>query len=85
MTMPDTLQAAREDGRREQDQVVRACIGCGAGITGCFGFCIARDVVAGVRPRELCGRCVFRAERDMEWFEGLVNINSLLNVRPPKE
>lgn len=43
----------------------RKCIGVGCGrvLQGCFGFVLARDVVAYIEgrraetPRELCGRC----------------------------
>jgi hypothetical protein len=36
---------------------------CGAEITACMGFSLARDIVNDRRPvRELCGRCVERPD-----------------------
>jgi hypothetical protein len=48
---------------RPDKSMVRYCIGCDAEIGECFGFGIARDILAvqdGTRklfPRELCGIC----------------------------
>jgi hypothetical protein len=57
--MPDTLQAAREDGRREQDRVIQ---------------CAEPPCQYPATCRTMIGKCA--AAHD---------INSLLNVRPPKE
>lgn len=37
----------------------RACLRCGALISACMGFSLARDWVSGRIPiREMCGKCV---------------------------
>ncbi len=41
----------------------RTCCSCSASIQACMGFVLARDIIDGRRPRELCGGCVEDWER----------------------
>lgn len=56
---------------------LRYCAHCGRPIHGCFGFVLARDWIASTdgqrpaRPRELCGKCVFLFENNLEALEHL--------------
>ena len=51
----------------------RQCVRCGAEITACMGFVLARDVVDERRqPRELCGRCgLLLAVKG--WYETIID------------
>jgi hypothetical protein len=53
--MADASQLGTDGHKRERP---RQCLRCGAEITACFGFSLARDIVSGRRPvREHCGKC----------------------------
>lgn len=51
----------------------RYCYSCKKEITNCMGFVIVRDLLEyennkKIKIRELCGKCVFIKEKDLEEF-----------------
>ena len=64
----------------------RHCMICGADIVECMGFVLARDYLANkIPPREICGKCIFKAEEKWNLANSTSPGTDLLGSMIPKQ